>query len=234
MKRLWLRARAPFAAYRAMQAGVYRPSAPTMPPSSAFGLLLNCAGIETRSEERTAITKTRPDVPTMRIAIGDIATAEVATLYQQLHSYPVGSSGKELKERAYGAKYWIAPARRELLVGLDVLIGMEAEEDLCERVKKGLRGDLVEARYGLPFAGDNNLLFDRLDVYDEPMQAFWYTPVQFDGPKRRGSCRFTIGIDRADNSKTTAGLYAPIEQACNEPPAEAWAWVPRAPSEESQ
>ncbi|MDC0739936.1 CRISPR-associated protein Cas5 [Polyangium mundeleinium] len=229
MERLWLRARAPFAAYRAMQAGVYRPSAPTMPPSAAFGLVLNCAGIEMRDPEPTPTTRIRRDVPRLRIAIGAVSPTETATLYQQLHSYPVGASGQEHKARTHGAKYWIAPARRELVVDLDVMIGVEAEAALCERVRRGLRGELADARYGLPFAGDNNLLFDRIEALDTPVVARWYTPLAPGDRPRRGSCRLTIGIDREDSSRTTSQLFAPIEEACAFPPDEAWTWTPWAP-----
>ncbi|MCC6557864.1 MAG: CRISPR-associated protein Cas5, partial [Polyangiaceae bacterium] len=136
MARLWLHARAPFAAYRGMQAGVYRTTAPTIPYSAALGLVLNLAGIETRDSTPGATTLVRSDVPRLRIAIGERTAATVSTIYQQLHSYPVGNSGKEFQERTHGAKYWIAPVRREILVSLDVLIGVEADDDLTSRVRR--------------------------------------------------------------------------------------------------
>jgi CRISPR-associated protein Cas5t len=226
MERLWLRARAPFAAYRAMQAGVYRPSAPTMPPSAAFGLVLNCAGIEMRDPAPAPTTRIRRDVPRIRIAIGSVSPTETSTLYQQLHTYPVGTSGQENKPRTHGAKYWIAPARREILVDLDVMIGVDADRTLLDRVRQGLRGELPDQRYGLPFAGDNNLLFDRIDVLNIPVPARWYTPLSPGDVPRRGSCRLTVGIDRENSSKTTSQLFAPIETACTDPPDEAWTWTP--------
>jgi CRISPR-associated protein Cas5t len=230
MERLWLRARAPFAAFRALQAGVYRPTAPTLPPSAALGLVLNCAGIEMRAAEPTPITLIRADLPRMRIAIGDIEPAEVSTLYQQLHSYPVGSSGQENKERTFGAKYWIAPVKREVLVGLDVMIGVDADEEIAARVRRGLRGELPESRYGLPFAGDNNFLFDQIDILEAPLPARWYTEVDLQGPPRRGVYTFTVGIDRDDSSKTSRRRLAPIEKRAPEPPENAWTWVPQAPA----
>lgn len=229
MERLWLRARAPFAAFRALQAGVYRPTAPTLPPSAALGLVLNCAGIEMRAAEPTPVTLIRADLPRMRVAIGDVEPAEVSTLYQQLHSYPVGNSGQENKERTFGAKYWIAPVKREVLVGLDVMIGVDADGDIVDRVRRGLRGELPEPRYGLPFAGDNSFLFDRLDLLEKPLPARWYTEVAIPGPPRRGGYTFTVGIDRDDSSKTTRRMLAPTETASSSPPEDAWTWVPQAP-----
>lgn len=229
MERFWLHARAPFAAYRGMQAGVYRTTLPVMPFSAAYGLVLNLAGVETRDPTPRATTWMRTDTPPLRLAIGALREGEVSTLYQQLHGYPVGASGKELRDKAHGAKFWIAPARRELVVGLDVIIGVECQAELGERVRRGLAGDLGESRYGLPFAGDNNLLFDRLEVRADSLPARWYARLAPGDSPRRGSCRLTVGIDRADSSRTTAVLCAPIESASLEPPESAWVWTPRAP-----
>lgn len=232
MECLWLRIRAPFAAFRGFQAGVYRATAPVMPPSTAFGLVLNLAGIEMRDGLDRPTTLIRADVPRLQLAIGTVPglESEVCTLYQQLHSYPVGASGKELAARTHGAKYWIVPVRREFLVGLDMVLGVQADQELIQKVEQGLRGELNTSRYGLPFAGDNNFLFDRIDILEEPPPTLWYVQMQPDDPPMRGSYRLTVGIDRADNSKTTSFLYAPIEEPTIEPPSTAWTWTPRQPA----
>ncbi|SRR5579883_269472 len=229
---LWLQIRAPFAAFRGFQAGVYRATAPIMPPSAALGLVLNLAGIEMRENTSGVTTLIRADVPCLKLAIGTVADteSEVCTLYQQLHSYPVGNSGKDgLKPRTKGAKYWITPARREFLVGLNMVLGIQADPQLLKQVEQGLRGELNGERYGLPFAGDNNFLFDRIDILGELPKAFWYVQMQPDDLPMRGSYRLTVGIDRADNSKTTSFLYAPISVPVTEPPPEAWTWTPKEP-----
>jgi CRISPR-associated protein Cas5t len=231
---LWLRLKAPFAAFRWMQAGVWRGTSPVIPPSAAWGLVLNLAGIETRSDESGETTLIRADAPVLELAIADADGAtrehshERASLYQQLHTYPVGKSGKEFQARTYGNKYWIAPVRRELLVGFDMVLGVRGPGGLLERVTRGLRGELGERRYGLPFAGDNNLLFDRIDVLPSPPSARWYTPVRRDDGVRAQSCRLTIAIDRDDASRTTSALFAPIAEPAEAPPPAAWVFVPRA------
>ena len=224
---LWLRVRAPFAAFRWMQAGVYRATSPVIPPSAAWGLVLNLAHVETRATGDGVTTLVREDAPQLRLAIGAVGSSEVSTLYQQLHSYPVGSSGKELKGRTKGAKHWIAPVRRELLVGFDAIIGVDADDPaLSDRVVRGLRGELGEPRYGLPFAGDNNLLLDRIDVLDGPLRARWYVPMGPESPPQVGSCRLTVAIDRRDSAHTRAPLFCPVE--ADSPPPEAWTSVPGA------
>jgi CRISPR-associated protein Cas5t len=232
MNCMWLRIRAPFAAYRGFQAGVYRSTMPIMPPSAALGLVLNLAGIEMRTGLDKSTTQIREDIPHLQLAIGavDGSESEVCSLYQQLHSYPVGNSGKEtLKPLAKGAKFWIVPVRRELLVGLDIIIGIQEFEDLFERICQGLRGELNDRRYGLPFAGDNNFLFDRIDIIDSPPLTHWYEKMASDSLPRKRSQRLTVGIDRLDNSKTTSYLFAPIASPSIEPPTLAWTWSPKEP-----
>jgi CRISPR-associated protein Cas5t len=229
---LWLRLRAPFAAFRWLQAGVYRATSPVIPPSAAWGLALNLAHVDTRrADPKSPSTQIDPDAPPLCLAVGQPATAdppERATLYQQLHSYPVGNSGKDLAPRTHGAKYWIAPIRREILAGFDCVVGVRSpDSELLARIPAGLAGALPTPRYGLPFAGDNNLLLDRVDVLAEPPETRWYTRVtdHTDGASA-GSCRLTIAIDRGDSSRTTSALFAPTEPTPT-PPAEAWTWCPR-------
>ncbi|MCG8419797.1 MAG: CRISPR-associated protein Cas5 [Proteobacteria bacterium] len=238
MRTLWLRVRAPFAAFRWLQAGVYRATSPIIPPSAAWGLALNLAHIETRSDRTdTVVTDIRPDAPPLCIAVGQIAPSPVASIYQQLHSYPVGASGKQLAPRTRGAKYWIAPVRREVLIDLDCIIGLrsrtnnrdsEPSSRLLDRIPVGLAGTLDRSRYGLPFAGDNNFFIDRIDILDTPRPACWYTRLASGQVPPRGSCRLTVAIDRNNSSRTNRPLFAPSERVA-EPPERAWTWCPRPP-----
>lgn len=234
MERLWLYVQAPFAAYRGLQAGVYRASAPFMPPSAAYGLVLNLAGVEIRAVEvpGESTTRVREDAPRLRLAVGRVGPApETASLFQQLHAYPVGKHGGALAARTHGAKHWITTARRELLVDLRAVIGVEcAERGLLEAIQEGLAGTGAPRRYGLPFAGDNNLLFDVLEVVEAPPEAYWYTRVEPGAGVRRGSYPMTVGIDRGDSGRTRRGLMAPTEQASREPPVSSWVWTPMSPA----
>jgi CRISPR-associated protein Cas5t len=228
METMWLHVRAPFAAFRGFQAGVYRTTSPVIPPSTAYGLILNLAGIEMRGPMNCVTTEISKGLPMLRIAVGIISRPELFSLYQQLHSYPVGASGKELSARTHGAKFWIVPVRRELLVGYNGMIGVQTKNaDLLEQVRNGLRGKLDSPRYGLPFAGDNNLLIDQIDVEEEPPPTRWYARMQPDDPPSKGSCRLTVGINRSDNSKTTSYLYAPAVESSALPSERAWTWTPR-------
>jgi CRISPR-associated protein Cas5t len=230
MTTFYVRVRAPFAAFRWLQAGSYRATSPVVPPSAAWGLVLNLAGIDTRGEDDGVSTLTIPEAPAFEVAVGAVGAPERVTLYQQLHGYPVGNSGKELADRSHGAKYWIAPVRRELLVGFDAVVGVRtADAGLRQRVVDGLGGSVNQHRYGLPFAGDNNFLVDRVDVLDNPPPALWYEQVGTVSKPRAGSCRLTVRIDRADSSRTLTALFAPTELAPSAPES-AWTWVPSPPS----
>lgn len=227
---IWLELRAPFAAFRWLQAGVHRATSPVIPPSAAWGLVLNLAAVETRdSKVEGNITQVRQDAPPLELCVGEIGRSTKATLLQQLHTYPVGSSGKEFKDRAFGGKYWIAPVRREFLVDFHCIVGVRGPQSILSRVKDGLAGVHNAERYGLPFAGDNQLLFDSIDLHSEPAPARWYKLVTPGDPPQRGTCRLTVRIDREDSSNTSTVLFAPTSEATLDVPASSWVWVPREP-----
>lgn len=231
MNPFWLKISAPFAAFRGFQAGVYRSTAPVMPPSAAYGLVLNLAGIEMRDYSNPKTTEILKDLPSLQLAIGIVETPEKSSMYQQLHSYPVGNSGKELAALTKGAKFWITPVRREMLTNYVGVIGVQSnDKSLRERVEKGLRGE-IERSYGLPFAGDNNFLFDKIEVLDEPPEdVIWYVRHQSDDKQVKGSCRLYVAINRTDNSKTTSFVYVPKANLGDDLPENAWTWTPQQPA----
>jgi len=222
---------APFAAFRAFTAGWYRQTAAFITPSAAYGLALNVAGIETRRDDGlSAMTVTKFDLPPVRIALGADPSnprgpfPSVQSLYQQLHNYPVGVSGKERKQGAKGNKYNITPVRREFLADLRAYIILDAAPDLEDRIRAGPLSAPTEPRYGLPFMGDNAFLLDRLEICDGPVKAHWYRRL---GPDDEAgivphTSRLTIWIDRQDMSKTRSALYAPIAEATERIPETAW------------
>lgn len=235
---LYLRCQAPFAAFRPFQSGSYRSTTLVPSPSAAYGLLLNLAAIEQRDEIAAPVTKIRSGLPTIDLAIGlphrddrphrrGKANYEFALLNQQLHHYPVGASGKELAKKTYGSKYWIAPVTREVAIDLDVLIGVRADPTLLNRIAQGLDGTLDVPRYGLPFAGDNNFLFDAIEPLQTPGLARWYEPFGAEMGSRPGIGRFTVWIDRSDNSKTEIALMAPSTDFTAFPSDMAWLTLPR-------
>jgi CRISPR-associated protein Cas5t len=222
MRTVFLQFEAPFAAFRWLQAGVYRGTFPVMPPSAAWGFALNLAGIETRGGLDEVVTPIRTDAPHLDIAVGVVHSGERSTLYQQLHSYRVGNDAKTkaMAARTHGAKSWIAPAKREVLVGVVCVIGVRGASTIIERIPQGLAGTLDVERYGLPFAGDNQFLFSRIDVIEADDRARWFLPLG-PGETPKESTRLTTLIDRRDASRTTAPLFAPTPTGCL-CPAEAW------------
>jgi CRISPR-associated protein Cas5t len=229
---------APFAASRTFTAGWYRPTAGFLNPSTAYGLLLNIAGIESRLREEdhahdgsAPTSLIRPGLPEADLAIGVPAAASlterfprVQSIYQQLHNYPVGGSGKERAESCRGNKYNITPVRREFLSDVKAIITLSAAPEFESRIRSGLRGEFNEGRYGIPFLGENAFLLDRLDEICQPVLVQWLerlTPG--DGGTRDHTTRLTIQIDRADLSKTRSDLFAPgTESLSNEPATNAW------------
>jgi len=220
---------APFGAFRTFTAGSFRPTASFITPSAAYGLLLNVAGIEMRYDDGKAVaTLVRTEgLPQVEMALG--ARGELPSqqsMFQQLHNYPVGQSGKEHKEAAKGNKYNITPARRSFLSAIHAYIGVRGNDFFEEQVIKGLAGETSRA-YGLPFLGDNSFLPDRLEVVDKPEPARWYERIDEadeDG-MREDTTRLTITIDRTSMDNTRSALFAPTHQPEPEIPEKAWIMV---------
>ncbi|AIE76214.1 CRISPR-associated protein Cas5 [Synechocystis sp. PCC 6714] len=223
----YLRLKAPFAAFRPFQSGSFRSTTPVPSFSAVYGLLLNLAGIEQRQEVEGKVTLIKPkaELPKLAIAIGQVKPSSTSLINQQLHNYPVGNSGKEFASRTFGSKYWIAPVRREVLVNLDLIIGLQSPVEFWQKLDQGLKGETVINRYGLPFAGDNNFLFDEIYPIEKPDLASWYCPLEPDTRPNQGACRLTLWIDRENNTQTTIKVFSPSDFRL-EPPAKAWQQLP--------
>jgi CRISPR-associated protein Cas5t len=202
---------------------------PTIPHSAVWGLINNILGVEIRTNINHLTTQISNEIPCLCIAVGNIAIPEINSMYQQLHVVPVGSSGKENAERTKGTKYFIRPVRREILSNLDVIVGVKSDDsELKQKVISGLKGEHNDTRYGLPFAGDNNLLFDSIEVFEEsPVSAFWYFKVSDEDKIETETARLTVGIDRLDNSETVSPLFASTLEKMINPPPNAWVWTPK-------
>jgi CRISPR-associated protein Cas5t len=225
---LCLYVQAPFAVFRTFTAGSFRPTAPFMTPSAAYGLLLNLAGIEMREDDGTSeMTLIRSGLPSAAIALGALEMPGQHSVYQQLHNYPIGNTGKDHAPNTMGNKYNIVPARRALLSNLRAYVCLRGNPELEQEVLDGLAGE--RERYGIPFLGDNNFLPDRIDAkdYAELQAAYWYVRVQ---PNEETSlsgdvARLTVTIDRADMSLSVSRLYRPLQVPAKEIPELAWTTV---------
>ena len=218
----FLEFKAPFASFRPFQSGSYRSSTPIPSYSTMYGILLNLAGIELRDDINKPISENQQNLPTLTLAIAlKSGKVEKATLSQQLHNYPVGNSGKELAKKTYGNKYWISPVRREVLINSEFTVGIQGDSEIEKKIIKGLNGELEQSRYGLPFAGDNNFLFDEIEIVKEPILARWFCPVRDNTRSHHQICRLTTWIDREDNTKTKIKVFAPTDFMA-QPPEEAW------------
>ena len=231
---IFLYVEAPFAVFRTFAAGTFRPTAPFFTYSAAYGFLLNLAGMEMRHDDRkSAMTLIRSaGLPAMRLALGAVPSGNeegpmlpiTQTLYQQVHNYPVGSTGKENAGRAYGSKYNIAPAKREVLYDLKAWIGIDAGLEWENRIGEGLLGKHRTVRYGLPFLGDNNFLPNRAEVKSASGPAHWYVPLldKEDGGVMVDVARLTLTIDRKDMAQTKTGLFYPEAETRHTPSSESW------------
>ncbi|MGI6454164.1 MAG: CRISPR-associated protein Cas5 [bacterium] len=171
---LCLYVQAPFAVFRTFTTGSFRPTADFITPSAAYGLLLNLAGIEMRAiDPKQVMTVIQSDLPKVRMALGAVPDEKVDavifplhhTIYQQLHNYPIGASGKDHAVNTKGNKYNITPVRRSFLSDIKAYICIDGNSDLEGKVISGLQGDIIHD-YGLPFLGDNNFLLDKIELVE--------------------------------------------------------------------
>jgi CRISPR-associated protein Cas5t len=237
---------APFTTFRTFTAGSFRPTTGFITPSAAYGLLLNIAGIEMRQYDPAfPMTLIRKDLPKISLALGalslprqqqEVRVDSIDTLqrslphqqgiYQQLHNYPVGNTGKENAHRTKGNKYNITPVRRSFLVDLRAYLCLDASAEFEDQVKDGLLGKRPRS-YGLPFLGDNNFLIDRLEPVGTLQPAHWFEQI---GPDEEDAfqkqvMRLTITINRDDMSRTRSKLFAPTISATEKIPERAWVEV---------
>ena len=224
---LLLKLEAPFAVFRTFAAGSFRPTAGFITPSAAYGLLLNVAGIEMRHDDgKSQMTTIKRGLPLTNIAIAALEFPLQHSIYQQLHNYPVGSSGKERKTTTKGNKYNITPARRSFMSNIKAYIAMRSNDELEDWVMEGLVGKRPR-NYGLPFLGDNNFLIDRMEAVAEPKEASWFVVV--DEAEENGArdhiTRLTITIDRVNMTNTKSALFAPVAEPCRKIPEKAWVQV---------
>lgn len=231
---LRVRVKAPFAAFRTFVAGSYRPTAPFLTPSAAYGLLLNVAAIESRHDDGVSpMTLLKEGLPPAEVAVGAVSLPQTQTLYQQLHNYPVGTTGRERAGDTKGNKYNIQPIRREFLSDLDAYVCVRGNDWLEDRVREGLRlgGRLTSPegrpRYGVPFLGDNNFIISVLKEDAGPVPAYWFVQAERDAAgSSLNLCRLTVWIDRRDLSKTVSWLYHRADEATVEIPDLGWTPIP--------
>jgi len=230
---IWIAIEAPFAACRPMMAGWHRPTAGFLTHSAVYGLILNVAGVESRLGEHepghpggVPASVTRADLPSFRLAIGlpeDADLPRVGTVFQQLHNYSVAAGNAGIKpEFALGRKNNIAPVRRELLSDIRAVAAIQSDDDFAEVIRRGLRGERNDRRYGLPFLGDNNFTLDRLEEV-EPRQARWFALADRGRRERpqAGTTRLSAYVDRLTPVGTRSALFAPTEDFSAMPPESA-------------
>ena len=200
-----------------------------MTPSAAYGLLLNLAEIEMREDDGASeMTLIRSGLPQATIALGAEEMPGQHSVYQQLHNYPVGNTGKDHAPNTKGNKYNVTPARRSVLSHLRGYLCLKDNDALAAQVLDGLTGK-GPRRYGLPFFGDNNFLPDRIEAVELIQPARWYVSVDPDHDEnmKPGPTRLIVTVDRTDMSKTRSQLFRAMSATTLDIPAKAWVLVRR-------
>ena len=103
-----------------------------------------------------------------------------------------------------------------------MMLGVQADLKLISCIRQGLNGDDDLPRYGLPFAGDNNFLFDRIDCLDNPLPTHWFVPIMSNLELEPGAVSLTVEIDRQNPSQTKSLLFSATKDAITSLPDSEW------------
>jgi len=216
--RRWLRCYAPFAQHAQRYSGGTQPTWPVPTPSEAYGLVCNACCIDVNDYGQLPSLPMRPDAPRFHVAIGEISTGGSGEMLVHRHIHRVG---KEMADPR-GMKASIEPARIAVLAQTVFVIGIDADDEMLNRLEPGLRGDLPHA--GFLVAGNSDCLVDRVDVLELAPQAHWYVQVSPFEPLRPGAHRFPVWIDRKNEGRSRWAILAPTEETA-EVPRSAWIGV---------
>ena len=74
----------------------------------------------------------------------------------------------------------------------------------------------------MPFAGDNNYLFDRIDCLDEAIPSYWFVSVDSNLEQEAGAVSLTVEIDRHAPSKTKSMLFSATKDSLTSLPESDW------------
>jgi len=103
-----------------------------------------------------------------------------------------------------------------------MMLGVQAEPELISRIRSGLTGEDNRLRYGFPFAGDNNFLFDRIDCLPEPLPAHWFVSIESNLGLEAGAVSLTVEIDRQNPSQTKSLMFSTTKAAMTSIPDSEW------------
>ncbi len=148
--------------------------------------------------------------------------SEISVLLQNMHSYPIGQTGKERKAKTHGNKYGIETTYREIIVNLDMMLGVQTDSELISLIRQGLNGESDRPFYGFPFAGDNNFLFERINCLDKPLPTHWFVRSNSNLVLEPGAVSLTVEIDRQNPSQTKSLLFSATQNPSNSFPDSEW------------
>jgi CRISPR-associated protein Cas5t len=240
MGTLIVRVTAPHAVFKMHSAGAFQGTLPVMPPSTAYGLVMNMAGINIRGEPTpvrkadagyfSTLSIDKAKCPKVSIAVGLFSVPERGVILYHAHRYLSVLNKPDVerlgKYKPYGRKNAITPTKQQFLVNYDGAIGIRAPENLIEKIMDTMLGR--KAHGGVLFAGSSDYLIESIQATDKP--AAWYSILTKSELHKRlekseippGLIRLPVSIDRDNCTKTLSMMFAPVETYTNNPPESSW------------
>lgn len=224
---LILNIQAPFASWRSFSTGRAQGVLPVIPPSAAFGLFLNLAGIEMKAgvlEKMKGNTyfchPNRDDLPHLEVATGTCSDMSSGELIHHMHGYVQtvskgtlgGKKQKEYEDSFHGRKFSIFLGRRKYLNGYNGLVACRNNPEIISKI----RHNLEHGTDDVPFAGSTNLTFDVIREVDN-QECHWYVKSE-----TARSIPLTISVHRSKKDTSVRRLFTRSGNATKSPPENAW------------
>lgn len=226
--------KAPFFSYREFNTGGYQYTLPVIPHSSAYGLALNLAGIEMKSDvpkkySGSYVFYPAINTPKLEVAVGLISCGGFGALTHQYHRFvvtyrstkenprpsPKGNTNTTLVAKEYGGrKFDIGIIQREYLSDFHGVIAVRGNQNLVEKIIEG-----TNICYGgIPYSGQRNLFFSEINCVNN-VSAYWFSAKKQNITK---AVNLTSSIDRADTTKTKRKIWYIMDEMLITPPDSSW------------
>jgi CRISPR-associated protein Cas5t len=174
-----------------------RASSIVMPPSTAYGLMLNVANID---------TDLGGPLPNCDIAVGLLSYPGKMELIQQLHI-----SDQQKRVMPFGRQTCPKVLRREYLVDYNGVVAVRGNPEFISSIEKGLH-----CGEGLLFLGDNDCLADDVSICSN--EAIWFVRST---KASRWTSRLTTRVDHT-TSQSQNEVFMPFDRVESTPPESAW------------
>jgi CRISPR-associated protein Cas5t len=192
----WIYLEAPFACFRPITVGKYRQMHTVISPTAALNIIKNILGLEINDEFECTF------------CVGLENKLERSVLLTHYHTYAQAYEIQSKKGITWPQKPNIQCVLREIGSNFKAYLGIKTDNNLKNKLKSGLNGEIK--RHGIPFAGDNNMIFSKMEECKIPnKELYWLKQINMNGDwkEKRESFSMSTKINRKEFEKTKHSMF---------------------------